>query len=121
MTADSYGEDRPLYELEILKHVRDADPSHPGYEYVAYLLDDFTHVGVNGEHKCLVFNVMGERADELSRRFNRRKTPVGLVKQTGRQVLLSLDYPHTSCGIIHTGSYKISNPKRPFSRALTQR
>ena len=120
MTADSYGDDRPLYELEILKHVRDADPSHPGYEYVAHLLDDFTHVGVNGEHKCLVFNVMGERADELSRRFDRRKIPVGLVKQIGRQVLLGLDYLHTSCGIIHTGSYKMSNPKRPSSRALTQ-
>lgn len=52
LTADSYGGDRPLYELEILKHIRDADTSHPGYEYVAHLLDDFTHVGVNGEHKC---------------------------------------------------------------------
>ncbi|MCJ1261598.1 hypothetical protein MMC22_001464 [Lobaria immixta] len=102
LTADSYDEERSLYELEILKHVRDADPSHPGYKYVAHLLDDFTHVGVNGEHKCMVFDVMGERADELSRRFDRRKVSVGLVKQIGRQALLGLDYLHASCGIIHT-------------------
>jgi serine/threonine protein kinase len=94
-----------------LKHVRDANPTHPGHNYVAHLLDDFTHVGVNGEHKCLVFNVMGERADDLSRRFDCRKIPVGLVKQIGRQILLGLDYLHTSCGIIHTGSCTISMPK----------
>lgn len=103
LTAESYGGERSVFELEILKHVRDADPSHPGYNYVAHLLDDFTHVGVNGEHKCMVFNVMGERADVLSRRFDRRKVPVGLVKQIGRQILLGLDYLHTSCGVIHTG------------------
>lgn len=44
---------------------------------VAHLLDDFTHVGVNGEHKCLVFDVMGERLDEISFRFDRRKIQSG--------------------------------------------
>lgn len=58
---------------------------------------------------------MGERADSLSRRFDRRKFPVSLVKQIGRQILLGLDYLHTSCSIIHTGSCeKLKSKEKHF-------
>lgn len=99
-------DDKPLYKPEILKYIRDADPSHPGCEFIAHLLDHFTHVGFNPEHECLVFNVMGERVDGLSRRFDCR--PADLIKQIGRQILLTLDYLHTYYNIIHTGPYHIS-------------
>lgn len=103
LTAESYGGDNDIYELSILRHIKTADPDHPGYKHVICLLDDFRHAGPHGVHVCLVFEVMGEDLVALARRYRDGKLPAQLVKQVARQLLLGLDYLHRSCKVVHTG------------------
>ncbi|KAK4031604.1 serine-threonineeeee protein kinase [Parachaetomium inaequale] len=60
LSAESYNVDKPIFEREILTHLRDGDRRQLGYKYVCHLVDDFEHQGPNGTHVCLVFELMGE-------------------------------------------------------------
>lgn len=91
-----------LDEIEMLEKVATANPSHPGAQHVVRLLDHFMHPGPNGNHICMVFEVLGESLLGLLRRFQNQGIPVGLVKEISRQVLYGLDYLHSRCHIIHT-------------------
>ncbi len=105
LTAESYGGEKDIYELSILRHIKTANPDHPGYKHVVCLLDEFRHPGPHGVHVCLVFEVMGEDLVALARRYCDEKLPVHLVKQVARQLLLGLDYLHRSCKVVHTGQW----------------
>jgi serine/threonine-protein kinase SRPK3 len=89
-------------EIKLLKKVVDANKDHPGRKHVVSLLDSFRHKGPNGEHICMVFEVLGENLLGLIKKWNHRGIPMPLVKQITKQVLLGLDYLHRECGIIHT-------------------
>jgi len=91
-----------LDEIKLLNKVVQANKDHPGRPYVVSLLDSFTHKGPNGNHVCMVFEVLGENLLGLIKRWNHRGIPMPLVKQITKQVLLGLDYLHRECGIIHT-------------------
>jgi serine/threonine-protein kinase SRPK3 len=91
-----------LDEIKLLKRVVEANKDHPGRPHVVSLLDSFTHRGPNGNHVCMVFEVLGENLLGLIKRWNHRGIPMPLVKQITKQVLLGLDYLHRECGIIHT-------------------
>ncbi|KAI5794414.1 kinase-like domain-containing protein [Peziza echinospora] len=91
-----------LDEIKLLKKIVDANPNHPGRAHVVSLLDSFEHKGPNGNHVCMVFEVLGENLLGLIKRWNHRGIPMPLVKQITKQVLLGLDYIHRECGIIHT-------------------
>lgn len=105
LTADSYGGQKDVFELSILRHIKTANPEHPGYKHVICLLDEFRHAGPHGDHVCLVFEIMGEDLVGLSRRYCNGKLPPNLVKQIARQILVGLDYLHRSCMVIHTGQW----------------
>lgn len=80
--------------------------THEGRHYVLPALHDFIHKGPNGEHVCLVFDVMGYHLGNQAFHFKGKRLPVKSVKSVksiARQVLLGLDFLHTECGIIHTG------------------
>lgn len=91
-----------LDEIKLLQRVVDANKEHPGRRHVVSLLDSFHHKGPNGNHVCMVFEVLGENLLGLIKRWNHRGIPMPLVKQITKQVLLGLDYLHRECGIIHT-------------------
>ena len=89
-------------EIKLLNRIVHANPKHPGRKHVVSLLDSFEHHGPNGQHVCMVFEVLGENLLGLIKRWNHRGIPQPLVKQITKQVLLGLDYLHRECGIIHT-------------------
>ncbi|KAK3372347.1 kinase-like domain-containing protein [Podospora didyma] len=89
-------------EIKLLSKIVQANPNHPGRRHVVSLLDDFEHKGPNGNHTCMVFEVLGENLLGLIKKWNHRGIPMPLVKQITKQVLLGLDYLHRECGIIHT-------------------
>lgn len=89
-------------EIKLLTKIVSAQPDHPGRKHVVSLLDSFEHIGPNGTHVCMVFEVLGENLLGLIKRWNHRGIPIPLVKQITKQVLLGLDYLHRECGIIHT-------------------
>ena len=90
-------------ELNLSLRAAAADPGHPGYQHIVLLLDNFIHKGPNGEHLCLVMELLGENLVTMRRRLQGSRFPAAFVKNVARQTLLGLDYLHTSCGIIHTG------------------
>lgn len=89
-------------EIKLLNKIVQANPNHPGRQYVVSLLDSFEHKGPNGVHVCMVFEVLGENLLGLIKRWNHRGIPMPLVRQITKQVLMGLDYLHRECGIIHT-------------------
>ena len=62
LTAESYGGGKDIYELSILRHIKTANPDHPGYKHVVCLLDEFGNAGPHDVRVCLVFEVMAESA-----------------------------------------------------------
>ncbi|KAJ5724072.1 hypothetical protein N7488_002107 [Penicillium malachiteum] len=60
LTAECYDGSHDIFELEILKRLRNSDPKHKGYPYIPILVDSFEHIGPNGSHVCTVLEPMGE-------------------------------------------------------------
>ncbi|PVV05360.1 hypothetical protein BB560_000121 [Smittium megazygosporum] len=110
-------------EIKLCRRATDSNRSDPGYDHVVQLLDYFDHKGPNGIHVCMVFEVLGENLLSLLRNSksywkklasheheaNKKISdtrmqglPIFIVKQISKQILLALDYLHTSCRIIHT-------------------
>ncbi|KAG9301321.1 hypothetical protein G9A89_004073 [Geosiphon pyriformis] len=91
-----------LDEIKLLKKIVNANPESPGRNHVVELLEDFRIEGPNGNHVCMVFEVLGENLLSLIKKHSHRGIPGPLVKQIAKQVLMGLDYMHRECGIIHT-------------------
>ncbi|XP_068598235.1 SRSF protein kinase 3-like [Brachionichthys hirsutus] len=91
-----------LDEVRLLKCVRDSDPEDPKREKIVHLIDDFMISGVNGEHVCMVLEVLGHQLLRWIIKSNYSGLPLPCVKSILRQVLQGLDYLHTKCKIIHT-------------------
>ncbi|XP_059186302.1 SRSF protein kinase 3-like [Centropristis striata] len=91
-----------LDEITLLKCVRDSDPKDPKRETIVNLIDDFRITGVNGEHVCMVLEVLGHQLLRWIVKSNYTGLPLPCVKSILRQVLQGLDYLHTKCKIIHT-------------------
>lgn len=91
-----------LDEIQLSERVAKADPNALGAQYVTAIVDHFSIDGPNGNHVCMIFEVLGENLLELLRKSHHEGLRVRLVKQIAKQVLLGLDYLHRTCKIIHT-------------------
>jgi serine/threonine-protein kinase SRPK3 len=100
----------PLW-VQSLAQYYPSDPAHSEivkqgaasqYTFVVQFLNSFIHVGENGKHVCMVFEVLGVNLLEVIKRFNYKGIPLPLCRVIGKQVLIGLDYLHRVCGIIHT-------------------
>uniref|UniRef100_A0A6Q2XUV2 non-specific serine/threonine protein kinase n=1 Tax=Esox lucius TaxID=8010 RepID=A0A6Q2XUV2_ESOLU len=91
-----------LDEIKLLKCVRDSDPSDPKRDTVVQLIEDFKVSGINGEHVCMVLEVLGHQLLKWIIKSNYTGLPLPCVRSILTQVLQGLDYLHTKCKIIHT-------------------
>ena len=66
------------------------------------MLDSFQHIGPNGAHVCLVFELMGETLASFGGWFRGGRIPYALMRRFTIQLVRALDYAHTH-GVIHTG------------------
>jgi serine/threonine-protein kinase SRPK3 len=89
-----------LHEIEFLSEITKRDPSN--CKCIIQLVDHFKHAGPNGQHICLVFELLGDSLLKLVQ-YNRYKG-IGLnrVKQICKSILVGLDYLHNELGIIHS-------------------
>ncbi|CAG8017508.1 unnamed protein product [Penicillium olsonii] len=101
LSAECYGDEKDIFEREILKHLRDCNPEQLGYKQICHLVDDFEHKGPNGTHICLVFEAMGETLDSFQAMFPECRIPNLLTRRFAIQMLLALDYAHDH-NVIHT-------------------
>lgn len=103
-SAECYSTDHPVFEREILRHLRDGNTKILGHAYICHLLDDFEHQGPNGTHACLVFPLMGETLRSFGAWFKDSLVPYMTMRRFTIQLVLALDYAHDQ-GVIHTGIY----------------
>ena len=50
----------------------------------------------------MAFEVLGQNLLHLIKQFNYEGIPMPIVREVTRQMLIALDYLHSTCGIIHT-------------------
>ncbi|KAH6618304.1 kinase-like domain-containing protein [Chaetomium sp. MPI-SDFR-AT-0129] len=101
LSAESYNKEKPIFEREILTHLRNGDQGQLGYKYVCHLVDDFEHQGPNGTHVCLVFELMGETLRTFSVLFKDHMIPYLVMRRFTVQLLAALDFAHEH-DVIHT-------------------
>ncbi|KXG53999.1 uncharacterized protein PGRI_010490 [Penicillium griseofulvum] len=102
LSAECYdGTQAPIFEREILTHLRDWDRAQLGYNHVCHLLDDFEHCGPNGTHVCFVFELMGETLRSFGAWFIESRLPNSVMRRFTIQLLLALDFAHDH-NVIHT-------------------
>ncbi|SPQ99904.1 unnamed protein product (mitochondrion) [Plasmodiophora brassicae] len=94
-SAEHYTE-AALDEIELLRRAGSAS------EHVVRLLDFFYHVGPNGRHMCMVFELLGENLLSLIKKSGYRGIPLPRVQRMTRDILLALHDLHTDAQIIHT-------------------
>ena len=70
--------------------------------HTVQLLNSFIHTGANGQHFVMAFEILGVNLLEIMKRYDYRGIPIPLVRRMAKQVLISLDYLHRKCKIIHT-------------------
>ncbi|GAA55409.1 serine/threonine-protein kinase SRPK2 [Clonorchis sinensis] len=91
-----------LFVLHRTFQVRESAPEDPFRDKTVQLLDDFRVSGVNGQHVCMVFEVLGHNLLKLIIRSSYRGIPLENVRSIIKQTLQGLHYLHTKCQIIHT-------------------
>ncbi|KAB8255138.1 kinase-like domain-containing protein [Aspergillus pseudonomiae] len=102
LSAECYeGKEVPIFEREILTHLRHGDRHQLGYNHVCHILDDFEHRGPNGTHVCLVFELMGETLRSFGAWFAESRLPNSVMRRFTIQLLLVLDFAHEH-NVIHT-------------------
>ena len=80
------------------------------------LLDEFSIEGPNGQHKCIVSEVVGASIFEAKEAAEYDMLPIKTARNITAQLSLGLAYIH-SCGVLH-GGQKLSFPITDASSSL---
>ncbi len=102
LSTESYNKDKPIFEREILTHLRGGARNLLGYNYVCHLIDDFEHQGPNGTHVCLVFELMGETMRSFGAWFKESMIPYPVMRRFTIELVAALDFAHEH-NVIQTG------------------
>ena len=96
---------RELVVLQALKE--QGDPEHPGRKHVSHILDSFHLQGPNGQHLCIVLDLLGPNISSVADRCQNYRLDGHLARSVSRQLLLAVDYLH-SAGVTHGGKFGYS-------------
>ena len=91
-----------LEEIQMLRTVQKTDPKDPFSQRIVKLIDHLTIKGINGRHRCLVFEVLGDSLYEFMIKSHKMGIPIQTLKPIVRQILEALHYLHSKCNLIHT-------------------
>jgi len=102
-SAEHYME-AALDEIELLTASKQKEDRT---NFILQLLDHFNVYNMNGRHisgrhYVFVFELLGPDLLSLIKRYKYQGIPLAIVKQIAKQVLVGLDYLHTTYKIIHT-------------------
>jgi serine/threonine protein kinase len=106
LRSDCYGGPHDIFELEILQHINEVArrSTHSRQHHISQLLNHFEHINRGEKHVCMVFEVLGHHLGFQIAQYKQGRLPVRFVKEITRQMLLALDFLHSECNVIHTGS-----------------
>eukprot|EP00347_Sterkiella_histriomuscorum_P011240 403373209 len=72
------------------------------HTHTLQMYDWFNHHGTNGKHFTMAFEVLGRNLLSLVKKYDYHGIPIPIVREITRQLLMSLDYMHRICKLIHT-------------------
>ena len=79
-----------------------ANPKHPGYQHVRFMLDTFTLKGPQGQHLCVVYDVLREPIGITMEKLPGRLFSSDNLRKLLPALLHGLDYLHTESRLVHT-------------------
>lgn len=77
-------------------------PFSRNFNGVVGFIDYFEVSGPNGQHVCMVFEVLGPNILQLISLYDYKGVPIDIVRKIAAHSLIGLDYLHRICGVIHT-------------------
>lgn len=92
------------HELKMYRRMEQSPKGHRGRDVVRTLLDTFYIDGPGDKHQCLVHPPLFESILTFLRRNPVERLPSAVIALVFLRLFLALDYLHTECQIIHTGS-----------------
>lgn len=91
-------------EVNMYKRIEAGPKHHVGRSAVRSLLDTFEIDGPDGQHRCLVHPPLWESVLHFLHRNPVRRLPAPVLAFILQRTFHALDYLHTECQIIHTGT-----------------
>ena len=91
-------------ELELSKCIATTNPKNRGLRYLRTVLSSFELAGPSSAHLVLVYALMRESLTKFQRRLADCRLPSDVMKSLLEMLLAGLDYLHSECHIIHTGT-----------------
>ncbi|KIW96672.1 uncharacterized protein Z519_02063 [Cladophialophora bantiana CBS 173.52] len=102
INVNTLGEDFQKGRREIAQKLFSANPKHPGYSHVRFMLDTFKVKGKHGDHLCIVYDVLREPIDLCMEKFPGRRFSCPKLRILLPALLQGLDYMHSECHVVHT-------------------
>jgi len=90
------------FELDVLKRISSKQAA-PHERHLLHLYDHFAVRGTDGQHLCLVNELLGPSLLDIRSGTRNGALPVFLVKHIVRQLLQGLEVLHDKCHSVHTG------------------
>ncbi|MCJ1250219.1 hypothetical protein MMC30_007445 [Trapelia coarctata] len=87
-------------EARIMRLLRQSNHRHQGHSFVVSLLDDFSIDGPNGQHQCIVSELVANSVTVAKKSNKNDVLPLKIALDITPQLSLGLAYIH-SCGILH--------------------
>jgi len=95
-------------ELEMSRCIATTDPKSEGVRYLRTVLNSFEVSGPDSTHVALVYGPLRESVARFRRRLANGQIPSYFLKPLIAMVLKGLDYLHTKCRVVHTGTQQAS-------------
>ena len=120
LTNDLVEKSAASTEVETSRCIATTDPKSEGLQYLRTVLDSFEVNGPDATHVGLVYAPMRESISRFQRRLLNSQMPSYFLKPLIAMVLSGLDYLHTKCHIIHTGTRQGRNELSWLRAVMTE-
>jgi serine/threonine-protein kinase SRPK3 len=102
ININSLSEDFRAGRRKIAEKLASANPNHPGYKHVRFMLSTFKLRTRAGEHLCIVYDVLREPINICMEKWPSRLFSPEKLRKILPPLLQGLDYMHSECRVVHT-------------------
>ncbi len=102
INVNSLTDDFRAGRRKIAERLLTANPDHPGYNHVRFMLSTFKLKTRWGEHLCIIYDVLREPINICMEKWQSRLFSSEKLRKILPSLLRGLDYMHSECHVVHT-------------------